>query len=110
MVFLVIIQRIPLHQVLEMAKLGVEKQKEFDWGKYGEVVDTNSPPGLYQPDEDGLKGIFIKEVKEGKLEDAMKLELEWAALFSNIKGFRTKLEVFYGTEELAAIARVQIPK
>ena len=66
-------------------------------------------PAAVKSTHEGVKVIIIKEVKEGNLEDALKLTVDMMVMFHSIPEFRYTTEIYYKLEEALALIGMSLP-
>ncbi|MFX0100018.1 MAG: hypothetical protein ACFFCS_10600 [Candidatus Hodarchaeota archaeon] len=118
MVYLVTRTWVPIHKALDVVKIGFERMKKFDWGKYGQITEQNKhgdfiTSTIMRLVKDGIESVTTQKVCEGKLEDAMKRVIESNTFFVNVEGWSMQMDVYHDMEDFTAIATsagIQLPK
>ncbi len=67
-------------------------------------------PAAVKSTYEGVKVIGIEEVKEGKLEDALKKTVNMMVMFQSIPGYRYSTEIYYKVEEALALIGMSLPE
>jgi len=67
-------------------------------------------PAAVKSTLEGIKVLGIVEVKEGKLEDALKRTVNMMVMFQSIPGFRYSTEFHYKVEEALSLIGMSIPE
>ena len=73
--------------------------------KFGEIVVQASPKRTLK----GIKGMNIIKVKQGKLEDALALAEKQAAMFLDVQGYESEIEVWNTMEEALGNLGIEPP-
>jgi hypothetical protein len=67
-------------------------------------------PAAVKSTLEGVKVLVISEVKEGKLEDALKQTGNMMVMFQRIPGYRYSTEIYYKVEEALALIGMSLPE
>ena len=74
-----------------------------------ESLSTQVVPAAVTTTHQGIKVIGISDVKEGKLEDALRRAGDFMVMFQNIAGFEYKVRVYSKVEEAMASIGMDMP-
>ncbi len=87
--------------------------------KYLEAINKYPPdenlavevvPAAVKSSHEGVRVLGIEEVREGKLEDALKQTVNRMVMFQSIPGFRYSTEIYYKIEEALALIGMSLPE
>jgi len=87
-------------------------------GRYLEAIKKYPPdenlavevvPAAVKSTRKGIQVFGISEVKEGKLEDALKRTVNMMVMFQSIPGYRYTTEIYYKVEEALALIGMGLP-
>jgi hypothetical protein len=67
-------------------------------------------PAAVKSTHEGVKTIGIAEVKEGKLEDALKRTVDMMVMFQSISGYKYSTDIYYKIEEALALIGMGLPE
>jgi hypothetical protein len=97
----------PNNKVAEVAKKGLEMRKKYpDDNKLATRLVPAATKGTLQ----GIKTITVVEVKKGKLEDTLTRAGNMLAMFNNIQGFTSQVDVYMTNEEAYGSIGMSPPK
>ncbi len=86
--------------------------------KYLEAISKYPPdenlgvqviPAAVKSTQQGVQVLSIVEVKEGKLEDALKRTVSMMVMFQSIPGYRYTTEIHYKVEEALDLIGMSLP-
>ena len=86
--------------------------------KYLEAIEKYPPdenlaiqlvPAAIKSTHKGIQVLGIQEVKEGKLEDAIKRTLNMMVMFQSVQGYRYSTEIHYKVEEALTLIGMSLP-
>ncbi|MFX0100864.1 MAG: hypothetical protein ACFFCS_14915 [Candidatus Hodarchaeota archaeon] len=104
MYFLVIKMYPPPTKLQEHAKVVEGVAKTFDVNKYGEGIVEQVIGGISKTTEAGPETLAIFKVKEGKLEDAMNLAIEYHGKISiGCEGYKVKIEPYVANTKIGEL-------
>jgi len=96
----------PSHKVEEAVKIYLEMLKKFPEDEsLGELII----PTAVNTGCEGIKGLAVSKVKEGKLEDALTRTGAQMAMFLSVEGFEYSIEVWSTVEEAMTTIGKSIP-
>ncbi len=87
--------------------------------KYLEAIQKYPPdenlgdqviPAAVKSTHEGIQVLGIVEVKEGKLEGALKRTVSMMVMFQSIPGYRYTTEIHYKVEEALALIGMNLPE
>ncbi len=67
-------------------------------------------PAAVKSTHEGVQVLGIVDVKEGKLEDALKQTVNMMVMFQSIQGYRYTTEIHYKVEEALALIGMSLPE
>lgn len=103
MPYLIVFQWYPSHKTLEVVKKSLEMMPRFPPDK---SLGTQIIQSAVNTDKNGVKVISIWDIKEGKLDAAIKKVMPFYAGLHNIEGYEYSIEVWATlTEAMAAIGQ-----
>lgn len=108
MPFLVITAWYPTHKVSDVIKVYPEMLKKYppsSLTEFGEIAVNNAVTAT----EKGLKTMSFYDIKEGKLEEALKTARSALAMFQSIEGYEYKVEVWSTITEAFESIGMQVP-
>jgi len=108
MVYLVITSWYPSHKVSDVIKTFTEMLKKYPpsvIAELGEILVNNAGTST----ENGLKAMSVYDVKEGKLEEALKIARSALAMFQPVEGYESKVEVWSTVTESFEAIGMQAP-
>ena len=108
MPYLVITSWYPSHKVPDVIKIYTEMLKKYPpnvLAKLGEYCVENAGSAT----EKGLKSMSIFDVKEGKLEEALKTARSALAMAQSIEGYEYTVEVWSTLTEAFDTLGMQVP-
>jgi hypothetical protein len=97
----------PNNKAAEVAKKGLEMVKKYPEDK---KLGTRIVPSAIKATLEGIKTISITEVKKGKLEDLVTRAGNMLAMFNNIQGFTSQMDIYMTTEEAYVSIGMSPPK
>ena len=74
------------------------------------VITVQVVPAAVKSTHEGVQVLGIVEVKEGKLEDALKRTVSMMVMFQSIPGYRYTTEIHYKVEEALALIGMNLPE
>ncbi len=108
MPFLVITAWYPTHKASEVIKILFEVRKKYPPSVLAELGDTSVNQAVTTT-EKGLKTMSFYDVKEGKLEEALKTARSALAMFQPIEGYEYSIEVWSTLTEAFETLGMQAP-
>lgn len=106
MPYLVTTSIYPSEQVQEVGARYLEALAKYP---PDESLSTQVVPAAVTTTHQGIKVIGISDVKEGKLEDALRRAGDFMVMFQNIAGFEYKVRVYSKVEEAMASIGMDMP-
>ena len=106
MVYMVVINWFPGSSADEVAKVYLEERKKYSRDKSLQKVVAE----CIRSDEKGLKTMGIAEVKEGRLQEALKRQQEILTMYRHIEGYTSKLEVWWNPTEALGMIGMKAPE
>ena len=97
----------PTEKGPEVAEKYLEAIKKYP---IDENLATELVPAAIKSTHEGVKVLGITEVKEGKLEDALKRTVNMMVMFQSIPGYRYSTELYYKVEEALALIGMGLPE
>jgi hypothetical protein len=107
MPYIVITSKYPSDLGPQVAKRYLEAIKEFP---SDDRIAVEIVPAAVKATTEGLNVIAIVEVKEGKLEEALKLRGSRSVMFQNIAGYEYSMDVYLKVDEALALIGMSMPK
>ncbi|MFX1297801.1 MAG: hypothetical protein ACFFD2_23515 [Promethearchaeota archaeon] len=107
MVYLVTHSNYPSHMAAAVGKRYLEMLQKFPPDP--SLSQTVVPAALKRTDY-GIKGITISEVKEGKLDEALKRSMNQLSMFNDLEGVEISLEVYATASEALATVGMKMPE
>ena len=95
------------------AKAKAVAEKYFEaFQKYpaDENLSTTVVPAAVKTTKEGINVFIVGEIKQGKFEEAFKLASNRLAMFNDIEGFESSLDVYMTLEEGLATLGMSIPE
>jgi len=108
MPYLVMSSWYPSHKVSDVIKTFTEMLKKYPpsvIAELGEILVNNAGTSS----EKGLKNMSVYDIKEGKLEEALKIARSALAMFQPIDGYESKVEVWSTAAEGFEAIGMQVP-
>jgi hypothetical protein len=107
MPYVIVTSLYPNNKVAEVAKKRLEMRKKYpEDNKLGTRLVSGATKGTLQ----GVKTISVTEVKKGKLEDVLTRAGNMLAMFNNIQGFTSQMDIYMTTEEAYGVIGMSLPK
>ena len=108
MPFLVITSWYPTHKASEVIKILSEVLKKYPPNVLAELGETSVNQAVTTT-EKGLKAMSFYDVKEGKLEEALKIARSALAMCQSIEGYEYTIEIWSTFTEAFEIVGMQAP-
>jgi hypothetical protein len=107
MPYIVVTSRFPLNKATEAAEKYIEERKKFprDRSLVKEVV-----PNAIKADNGKIRSLYIAEVKEGKLDEALTLQQNAMVLYHDIEGYEYTIEVCFNVVEAMGMIGMKAPE
>ena len=108
MPYMVITSWYPVHKVPDVIKVYAELLKKYppsSLEELGETCVNNAGTST----ENGLKAMSVFDVKEGKIEEALKTARGALAMFHSIEGYSYSIEVWSTITESFEAIGMQVP-
>jgi hypothetical protein len=96
----------PSDKVPEVAKTYLQAMEKFP---SDESISVELAHGI-KSTLDGMTGLTIVDVVDGKLQEAMKLISSRMVMFHSIVGFKNSVDVYYKLEEAFSLIGKSVPK
>jgi hypothetical protein len=74
-----------------------------------ENLSTTVLPAAVKTTKEGVNVFTVGEIKQGKLEEALKLAANRLAMFNDIDGFESSLDIYFNLEEGLATLGMSMP-
>ena len=107
MPYIVVTARFPLNKGSEAAEKYIEERKAFppDRSLVKELV-----PNAIKIDNDKIKSIYIAEVKEGKLNEALTRQQNAMIIYHDIEGYEYTIDVCFTVVEAMGMIGMKAPE
>ena len=99
---------VPVHRVAESAKIYVNSIKELN--SKARPLRKEIIPNAVKSTMEGIETIGVHDVKEGKLDEFLKLLQEYMVNFHVLEGFKYKIEVRFNATEALAMIGLKLPE
>ena len=106
MVYMVITNWFSGSSADEVAKVYLEERKKYPRDKSLQKVVAE----CIRSDKKGIKTMGIAEVKEGRLQEALKRQQEILTMYRHIEGYTSTLEVWWNPAEALGIIGMKAPE
>jgi hypothetical protein len=97
----------PSHKASEVAERYLEAITKYP---PDDNLATQVVPAAVKATHQGIRGITIIEVKEGKLEEAYNRAVNMMVMFQSIEGFEYTMEINYKVEEALSLIGMSVPE
>jgi hypothetical protein len=107
MPYIVLTARFPLNKATEVAEKYIEERKSFppDRSLVKELV-----PNAIKVDKDKIKSIYIAEVKEGKLNEALIRQQNAMIMYHDIEGYEYTIDFYFNVVEAMGMIGMKAPE
>jgi len=107
MPYIIVTSWFPLNKGTEVAEKYIEERKEFppDKSLTKEVVQS-----ALKVEKDKIKAIYIAEVKEGKLDEALTRQQNALLMYHDIEGYEYTIEIFFNIVEAMGMMGMKVPE
>ena len=99
---------VPVHKVAESADIYVKSLKDFN--SKARPLRKEIIPNAVKSTMDGIETIGVHDVKEGKLDEFLKLIQEYMVNFHVLEGFKYKIEVRFNAVEALGMIGLKLPE
>ena len=105
--YIIVTARFPLNKGTEAAEIYLEERKAFppDRSLVKELV-----PNAIKVDKDKIRSIYIAEVKEGKLNEALTRQQNAMILYHDLEGYEYTIEVCFTVVEAMGMIGMKAPE
>lgn len=107
MPYIIVTSWFPLNKGNEVAEKYIEERKKFppDKSLVKEVVQN-----AIRVERDKAKSIYIAEVKEGKLDEALTRQQNAMIMYHEIEGYEYTIEIFFNIVEAMGMIGMKAPQ
>ncbi len=106
---IVMFMKYPTHIVREVVQKALESVQKNLFPD-DESIQETLVLSAWKSTEDGLRALSVTRVKEGKLEEALKMVNKEMVYFSEIEGFETSVEVWGTYQEAFEALGMELPE
>ncbi len=106
MVYYIVTNWFPGSSSDEVAKVYLEERKKYPRDKSLLKVVAE----CIRSDEKGIKTMGVSEVKEDRLQEALKRQQEILTMYRNIDGYTSTLEVWWNPAEALGMIEMKAPE
>ncbi|MFX0081739.1 MAG: hypothetical protein ACFE94_08300 [Candidatus Hodarchaeota archaeon] len=106
MPYIVSFVKYPSHLGPKIAKKYLEFLQKFP---PDDSLGENIIPSAVKVTEEGLRGLSVTRVKEGKFDEAYKLAIDQRAFFLDVEGYEGSIEVWATIEEALVAVGMKLP-
>jgi hypothetical protein len=105
--YIIVTARFPLNKGTEAAEIYLEERKAFppDRSLVKELV-----PNAIKVDKDKIRSIYIAEVKEGKLNEALTRQQNAMIMYHDLEGYEYTIEVCFTVVEAMGMIGMKAPE
>ncbi len=107
MPYIIVTSWFPLNKGTEVAKKYSEERKEFppDKSLTKEVIQS-----ALKVEKNKIKAMYVAEVKEGKLDEALTRQQNALLMYHDIDGYEYTIEIFFNIVEAMGIIGMKVPE
>ncbi|MFX0072925.1 MAG: hypothetical protein ACFFAO_17750 [Candidatus Hermodarchaeota archaeon] len=107
MPYIVVTARFPLNKGTEAAEIYIEERKAFppDRSLIKELV-----PNAIKVDNDKIRSLYIAEVKDGKLNEALTRQQNAMIMYHDIEGYEYTIDVCFTVVEAMGMIGMKPPE
>lgn len=107
MPYIIVTSWFPLNKGTEVAKKYIEERKEFppDKSLTKEVIQS-----ALKVEKDKIKALYVAEVKEGKLDEALTRQQNALLMYHDIEGYEYTIEIFLNIIEAMGMIGMKVPE
>ena len=106
MVYYIVTNWFPGSSADDVAKMYLEERKKYPRDKSLLKVVAE----CIRSDKKGIKTMGVAEVKEGRLQEALKRQQEILTMYRNIEGYTSTLEVWWNPVEALGMIGMKAPE